>query len=78
MKEKNIAYKLIKPIYTILLKIIFRPKVIGKENCNYKNRSGICLETGFLPDSVNQLNFASPILKANQQYKTTTIYKFSF
>jgi len=32
MKEKNIVYNLIKPIYTILLKIIFRPTVIGKEN----------------------------------------------
>ena len=32
MKEKNIVYNLIKPIYTILLKILFRPKVIGKEN----------------------------------------------
>ena len=31
-KEKNIVYYIIKPIYTILLKIIFRPKVIGKEN----------------------------------------------
>ena len=32
MKEKNVIYNLIKPIYTILLKIIFRPQVIGKEN----------------------------------------------
>jgi len=32
MKEKNIVYYLIKPIYTILLKIIFRPKVLGKDN----------------------------------------------
>ena len=31
-EEKNVLYNLIKPIYTILLKIIFRPKVIGKEN----------------------------------------------
>ena len=31
-EEKNLVYKLIKPIYCILLKIIFRPKVIGKEN----------------------------------------------
>lgn len=31
-REKNIVYNLIKPIYTILLRIIFRPKVIGKEN----------------------------------------------
>lgn len=31
-KEKNVAYHIIKPIYTILLKIIFRPKILGKEN----------------------------------------------
>lgn len=51
-------------------------KVIGKENCLYKNRSGICLETGFLPDSVNQVNFKSPFIKAGEKYHTTTIYKF--
>ena len=31
-EEKNFVYKLIKPIYVVLLKIIFRPKIIGKEN----------------------------------------------
>ena len=51
-------------------------KVIGKENCLYKNRSGICLETGFLPDSMNQQDFPSPILKAGEKYNTTTVYKF--
>ena len=51
-------------------------KVVGKENCLYKNRSGICLETGFLPDSMNNPSFPSPILKANEIYNTTTIYKF--
>ena len=51
-------------------------KVIGKENCIYQNRSGICLETGFLPDSMNQENFVSPVLKAKEIYNTTTIYKF--
>ena len=51
-------------------------RVVGKDNCLYKNRSGICLETGFLPDSMNQLDFPSPILKANEIYNTTTIYKF--
>ena len=50
--------------------------VVGKENCKYKNRSGICLETGFLPDSINQEGFASPVLKAGKIYNTTTIYKF--
>ena len=51
-------------------------KVIGKENCLYKNRSGICLETGFLPDSMNQQHFPSPVLKAGEEYNTTTVYKF--
>ena len=31
-EEKNAVYNLVKPIYTILLKIIFRPKIIGREN----------------------------------------------
>ena len=52
--------------------------VPGKENCMYKNRSGICLETGFLPNSINESNFKSPVLKAGQEYRSTTIYKFSF
>lgn len=53
-------------------------KVLGKENCRYKNRSGICLETGYLPDSINQKNFVSPILKKGETYNTTTIYKLVF
>ena len=52
--------------------------IIGKENCSYKNRSGICLETGFFPDSINQKKFVSPILKAGDTYNSTTIYKFIF
>ena len=51
-------------------------KVVGKNNYMYKNRNGICLETGFLPDSMNKPNFPSPVLKANEIYNTTTIYKF--
>ena len=51
-------------------------KILGKENCSYKNRCGICLETGFLPDSMNQPSFGSPVLKAGNIYNTTTIYKF--
>lgn len=31
-KEKNLIYSILKPIYTALLKIVFRPKIIGKEN----------------------------------------------
>ncbi len=52
--------------------------ILGKNNYSYKNRSGICLETGFLPDAINQKKFVSPILKAGDTYHTTTIYKFIF
>ena len=31
-KEKNLLYKICKIIYTVLLKILFRPKMYGKEN----------------------------------------------
>lgn len=31
-KENNFMYRLLKPIYTVLLKILFRPQIIGKEN----------------------------------------------
>jgi aldose 1-epimerase len=37
----------------------------------------LCLETQHFPDSPNQPSFPSTLLKPNQTYKTTTIYKFS-
>ncbi|MCB2290559.1 galactose mutarotase [Clostridium sp. CS001] len=43
----------------------------------YTNRSGVCLETQYFPSSMNHINFPSPILKAKEQYKHRTIYKFS-
>ena len=50
---------------------------VGKGNFTYGNRSGLCLETGFLPNSINEPNFVSPILRANTSYISKTIYKFS-
>lgn len=43
----------------------------------YSNRSGVCLETQYFPSSMKHIHFPSPILKAKDQYKHTTIYKFS-
>lgn len=51
---------------------------VGKENCMYKNRSGICLETGFFPNAINEKKFVSPVLKQGDTYNSTTIYKFIF
>ena len=31
-KERNLIYAMVKPIYVVLLKVLFHPKVIGKEN----------------------------------------------
>ena len=49
----------------------------GKSGKRYLFRSGLCLETQHYPDSPNQKNFPSTILKPDEVYKTTTIYKFS-
>ncbi len=32
MKENKILYKFLKVIYTVLLKILFKPQIVGKEN----------------------------------------------
>ncbi len=49
----------------------------GKSGKSYHSRSAFCLETQHFPDSPNQKNFPSTLLKPNETYKTTTIYKFS-
>lgn len=49
---------------------------IGKDSTTYQDRSGICLETQYFPDAINNENFKSPILKTNEKYTSTTIYKF--
>ncbi|MCJ7688759.1 MAG: galactose-1-epimerase, partial [Clostridiaceae bacterium] len=49
----------------------------GKGGTTYMKRSGLCLETQYFPDSLKHKNFPSPILKIGEEYKHTTIYKFS-
>ena len=43
----------------------------------YELRSGFCLETQYYPDSPNQENFPSVLLKPGDIYKSNTIFKFS-
>lgn len=50
---------------------------IGKSGKAYNFRNGFCLETQHYPDSINQPDFPSTVLKPGEEYKTTTIYKFS-
>ena len=48
----------------------------GKAGAVYRFRQGMCFETQYYPDAVNHANFPSPICKAGQTWRSTTVYKF--
>lgn len=39
--------------------------------------AGICLETQFFPDFVNRAHFPAPLLKAGDEYKSSTVYVYT-
>ena len=49
---------------------------IGKDGLMMKIQTALCLESQYAPDSPNQPNFPSCILKKDEEYNFTTIYKF--
>jgi aldose 1-epimerase len=51
--------------------------ITGKRGVVYKQRYGFCLETQHYPDSPNQKNFPSTVLKPNETYQTSTLHRFS-
>jgi aldose 1-epimerase len=52
-------------------------KLMGKGGWVYQFRNGFCVEPQHYPDSPNQPNFPSTVLKPSQMYKNTIIFKFS-
>lgn len=54
----------------------FLDGVVGKGGAVYQTRNGLCLETQYFPNAMKHTHFPSPVLKAGEQYKHTTIYKF--
>ena len=48
----------------------------GKGGASYARRMGLCLETQYFPNAINEPAFESPVFGPNKPYKTTTIYKF--
>lgn len=50
---------------------------IGKGNTAYNYRTGFCLETQHYPDSPNQPEFPSTVLRPGEEYRHRTIFKFS-
>ncbi|NLW84301.1 MAG: galactose mutarotase [Phycisphaerae bacterium] len=48
----------------------------GKGGKVYHRRYGFCLETQHFPDTPNQPDFPSTVLRPGQTYQTTTLHKF--
>jgi aldose 1-epimerase len=51
--------------------------LVGTSGRTYRQSDGLALETQHFPDSPNQPNFPSTVLRPGQEYDTTTIYQFS-
>jgi aldose 1-epimerase len=51
--------------------------IVGKGGRAYVKYSGFCLETQHFPDSPNHPNFPATVLRAGQEYRHTTVFKFS-
>ena len=52
-------------------------KITGKMDKVYNQRFALCLETQHFPDSPNQPDFPSTVLKPGEKYESSTVYKFS-
>jgi aldose 1-epimerase len=51
--------------------------ITGKSGRTYQQRFGLCLETQHFPDSPNQPQFPSTILRPGMEYRSRTVYAFS-
>ena len=51
--------------------------LVGKSEARYVRRSGFCLETQHFPDSPNQPDFPSTILRPDDTFRSRTIFAFS-
>jgi aldose 1-epimerase len=51
--------------------------IVGKNGKTYGKNGGFCLETQHYPDSPNQKNFPSVVLKPGETYYSETIFRFS-
>jgi aldose 1-epimerase len=55
----------------------FLENVKGKNGKIYRRREGFCLETQHFPDSPNRPSFPSTVLKKGENFRSTTVYRFS-
>ena len=52
--------------------------LVGKNNEIYKKNFGLCLETQYIPNSLNDDRFDSPVIKAGEEFVSKTGYHFIF
>jgi len=51
--------------------------LIGRNGITYVKYAGLCLEPQHFPDAPNHPNFPSTVLRPGEEYKQTTVYRFS-
>jgi aldose 1-epimerase len=49
----------------------------GKNGAPYVKYAGLCLEPQHYPDAPNHSNFPSTVLRAGEEYRQTSVYRFS-
>ena len=49
----------------------------GKSGATYEHRTGLCLETQHFPDTPNQPEFPSAVLRPGEEYYHKTVFRFS-
>ncbi len=54
----------------------FIDEQVGKEGAVYRNRSGLCMETQYFPDSIHHDNFPSCVFGAGKEYDSVTVFRF--
>ena len=52
-------------------------RIKGKGGAAYGPRCALCLETQHFPDSPNQPEFPPTVLRPGDEYRSTTVYRFS-
>ena len=88
-QELNLAAKLYEPGSGRTVEILtttpgiqfysgnFLDNIRGAGGALFQKCSGLCLETGFFPNSINEPEFPSPILYPDRTYHQVTIHRFS-
>ena len=51
--------------------------LIGKNGVAYEKYTGLCLEPQHFPDAPNHPNFPSTVLRPGEEYRHTSVYRFS-